>query len=478
MPMRMDMNLYQKLEMRLRLAPQIIQSIEILQLPTLELQQRIEQELQENPVLEQNEPALETVEPEEDTAPKDERTSNESEFDKMQELEDRIGEYSSQAPARPVRTERDPKLEAMQNTAARTISLQEFLGGQLSIIEIDPVSRVVAENIIYNLDDNGYLQYTLEEIVESMPPGTTVTEAERVLSIVQSLDPPGVGARDLKECLMLQLARGNGKYDLERILVGFHLEDMQMNRYPKIVKETGRTLQEVRDAADMICRLSPRPGAMFSSERPHYVLPDVEIQEMAEGQYEVMMCDDYLPRLRISRQYLDLLRSKTSTEEEKEYVKKKVQSARWLIDAVQQRRNTLRRIMVEIVKTQSEFFEKGIRFLKPLKMGAVAEAAGVHVSTVSRAISDKYAQTPRGLFDIKFFFAGSAQANDDGSGSSRESVQELVREVVDAEDKHSPLSDGGIVRTLKGRGIDVSRRTVTKYRQSMNIPPSRQRVKY
>jgi len=477
MPMQMDLSLYQRLEMKMRLAPQIIQSIEILQLPTLELQQRVTQEMLENPILDQLEPGTEPVDNQDVDEHEDERTTDESEFDKLEEMEQRLSDYSSQAPARPRNLERDPKLEAMQNTAAPSISLQQYLADQLNLLELDPTTRTIAENIIYNLDDNGYLQYSLEDIVESMPPGTTVAQTERVLLVVQSLDPPGIGARDLKECLLLQLAQGDGEYDLVRTLIAEHLNDLQMNRYPKIVKATGRTLQEVREAAEMVCHLSPRPGAIFSTERPRYVLPDVRIDE-ANGGYEVTMCDDYVPRLRISRHYLRLLRSPDTTPEEKDYVKKKLQSAKWLIDSIQQRRSTLRKIMEEIVKNQREFFDKGIRFLRPMKMGVVAEAAGVHVSTVSRAIADKYAQTPRGLFDIKFFFAGSARADDDGSGVSRESVQDLVREAVDNEDKLHPLSDGDIVRILKAKDVDVARRTVTKYRQTMNIPPSRQRIEY
>ena len=478
MPMQMDLSLYQRLEMRMRLAPQIIQSIEILQLPTLELQQRVTQEMLENPVLEQLEPGTEEVESDEAADDRqDERTSDYSEFDKMLEMENRLQDYSSQAPLRVQRSERDPKLEAMQNTAAPAISLQEYLASQLSLLELDATTRAIAENIVYNLDDNGYLQYSLEEVVESMPPGTTVAQAERVLSIVQSLDPPGVGARDLKECLLLQLADSDGEYELERLMVTSYLQDLQMNRYPKIVKETGRSMQEIRESAEMVCHLNPKPGAIFTSERPHYVLPDVKIEEVNDH-YEVAMCDDYVPSLRVSRHYLRVLRSPDATPEEKEYIKKKLQSAKWLIDSIEQRRSTLQRIMQEIVKEQNDFFERGIRFLKPLKMGVIAERTGVHVSTVSRAISDKYVQTPRGLFEIKFFFAGSARADDDGSGASRESVQDLVREAVDNEDKHKPLSDGDIVKLLKEKEVDVARRTVTKYRQMMNIPPSRQRIEY
>ena len=474
MPMRMGLSLYQKQQMTMRLAPQIIQSIEILQLPTLELQQRINQEMLENPVLEQLEPEVDEDEVDE---PVDERTTDDAEFDRLQEMEDRLYDYSSQAPVRPKNLDRDPKLEAMQNTAAPSMSLQEYLAGQLTLMDLDARTRRIAENVVYNLDDNGYLQYTLEEVVESMPQGTTVAEAERVLCIVQSLEPPGIGARDIKECLLLQLAAEGEERELERELIDNHLDNLRMNRFPRIIKETGRTLEDIRKATEMVCSLNPRPGAVFSSEQPHYVLPDVRI-ETENGGYLVVMCDDYIPRLRVSSHYLRVLRSPDSTEQEKEYIKKKLQAAKWIIDAIEQRRNTLRKIVEEVVKHQSEFLDKGIQFLKPLRMGVVAEATGVHLSTVSRAISDKYVETPRGLFAIRFFFAGRAEAADDGSDASRESVQDTIRNLVDNEDKASPRSDVDIVSALKEQGIDISRRTVTKYRKIMSIPPSRQRVQY
>lgn len=474
MPMQMGMSLYQKQQMTMRLAPQIIQSIEILQLPTLELQERLNQEMLENPVLEQLDPEVDADEVDD---PIDERTNDDEEYDRLQEMEDRMYDYSSQAPVRPKNLDRDPKLEAMQNTAAPSMSLQEYLAGQLTLMDLDARTRRIAENIVYNLDDNGYLQYSLEEVVESMPQGTTVAEAERVLCIVQSLDPPGIGARDIKECLLLQLAAEGDELELERELIENHLDNLRMNRFPRIIKETGRTLEDIRKAAEMVCSLNPRPGAVFSGEQPHYVLPDVRI-EAENGGYIVVMCDDYIPRMRVSSHYLRVLRSPDSTQQEKEYIKQKLQAAKWIIDAIEQRRTTLQKIVEEIVKHQRDFLDKGIQFLKPLRMGVVAEAAGVHLSTVSRAISDKYVETPRGLFALRFFFAGRAEAAEDGSDASRESVQDTIRSLVDNEDKKSPFSDVDIVNTLKEQGIDISRRTVTKYRKIMSIPPSRQRVQY
>ncbi len=475
MPMKMDLSIAQKQEMQLRLAPQIIQSIEILQLTTLELEQRIKQEVEENPILEEQEISRE--EPDIIAEPTDERTHDESEFDKMIDLEERMLDYSSQAPARARGDDSESKRDAMENTAAPPLSLQQYLANQLSLLDLDERSEAIAENIIFNLDDNGYLQYGLDEIVESMPPGTAVEEAERVLAIVQTLDPPGVAARDLRECLLLQLADKDGEYDLVRTLIADHLRDLEGNRYPKICRKTGRSMAEVREAAAFIGHLHPKPGAIYTSEQPKYVFPDVRVIQV-NGGYEIEMCDDYVPQLRISSNYLRILKSKEASDKEKAYVRKKLESARWLIDSIQQRRQTLETIMREVVRYQREFLDKGIRYLKPLKMSVVADAAGVHVSTVSRAIAGKYADTPRGLFDIKFFFAGSANGKPGGNGVSRETVQDLLRETVDNEDKTDPLSDGDIVEKLKEKGVTVARRTISKYRKELGIPSSRRRIRY
>jgi len=250
------------------------------------------------------------------------------------------------------------------------------------------------------------------------------------------------------------------------------------------VKDTGKTMEEVRDAADLVLSLNPKPGAVLTSEQPQYVVPDVRVYENEHGEYEVDICDDFLPQLHLSKHYVGMLKSDQSTGEEKDYVRQKMQAAKWIIDAIEQRRRTLKKIMIEVVKHQREFFDKGVRFLKPLRMSEIASAVKVHVSTVSRAISDKYVETPNGVFEIRFFFAGSASAqqngaeNGDENSESRESVKSLIREFVDKEDKRKPLSDIEIIKMLKERGITVARRTITKYRQMMNIPPSRQRMQY
>jgi len=480
MQMRMEAFLQQRPELRMKLAPQIIQSIEILQLPTLELQQRLKQELVENPVLEMQEVVPEDGEDLEAAAeeePREERTENEEEFEKLEEIERVVREYGTPALHRAASEEGgERKYEAMQNTAAPPISLQDYLFDQYSLLETPPELDEVAENIIYNIDDDGYLQYSLEEIVESMDGRATLDQAERALKIIQSLDPPGVGARNLAECLLLQMRDDPDDHSFARELITNHLEDLYMNRIPKIAKETGRSIEEIKKAVEFISHLNPKPGTAFSSEPSPYVVPDVVV-EYVDGNYEVRLQDDRLPRVYINSAYSRLLRDKRTSEAAKEYIRKRIQAARWLIDSIEQRRSTLYRIARAIVDAQRPFLEHGITHLVPMKMQRIAEATGVHVSTVCRAIADKYMQTPVGIFPMRFFFTGSTRTTD-GRARSRVSVKELVRQIIEAEDKTNPLSDDEIAAKLQAKGFDVARRTITKYRKSLGYPSSRRRKQY
>jgi len=476
MAMKMETSLQIRPELRMRLAPQIIQSIEILQLPMLELQQRIKQELIENPVLEMEEPSLDQS-PSEEGEPMDDRSNPEEDYDKLDSYEEAWGEFDSHAPIRTSSSgERDKKLEALQNTAARPLSLQDYLSSQLALIDASDDLRRAAQNIIYNIDENGYLRFDLEAVRNSMDPPQVPRETlEEALKLVQRLDPPGVGARELKECLLLQLRDEKDEHSLERELIEHHLSDLSMNRYPKIAKKIGRSIEDVRRARDFISKLNPKPGAIFSGEMPQYITPDV-IVEYVDGRYEVRLEDSFIPKLYVSQAYRRILREAKESQA-KDYIRKKINSARWLIDAVAQRRSTLNKIACEIVDLQREFLDKGISALKPLKMQTVADRTGVHVSTVSRAIADKYMQTPRGIFDMKFFFTGGT-ATSEGTFTSRKSVRQRVLDAIASEDKRNPLSDGEIADKLQASGLDIQRRTVTKYRKAMSIASSRQRREY
>ncbi len=478
MQMRMEAFLQQRPELRMKLAPQIIQSIEILQLPTLELQQRIKQELVENPVLEMQELLPDEDEPvPEEERPQDERTASEAEFDRMEEIEESWRDYASQTVRRVVDgSESDRKFEAMQNTAARPVSLQDYLFDQYHLLDLPPDLDEVAENIIYNIDDDGYLQYGLEEVVESMEGRATLEQAQNALGLVQNLDPPGIGARDLRECLLLQMRGDPQNHSLARDLIEHYLEDLYMNRLPKVTKAVGRSMDEIKEAVAFISHLNPRPGLAFSSEISPYVIPDV-IVELVDGQYEVRLEDDRLPRVYINTAYSRLLRDERTSEPAKDYIRKKIQSARWLIDSIEQRRNTLYKIARSIVDIQKAFLEKGVAHLVPLKMQTIAQATSVHVSTVCRAISDKYMQSPVGIFPLKFFFTGGTRTTD-GKVRSRKSVKQIVKNVIEREDKKNPLSDDEVAAKLQAEGLDIARRTVTKYRKALGVPSSRQRRAY
>ncbi len=515
--MRMETSLHQRLEQKLKLAPQVIQSIEILQLPAIELQDLIKQEMLENPTIEVVEggereeaeaapeegraPAAEAFAPGEAApeAAKEAEEEEPKEFGKIDELEAEFERFEGMESAWREsfgprssgvgEDGRDKKLEAMQNTAAKPASLQDYLFDQLSLLEnVDARQREIGEHIIYNIDDTtgwlGYrkedgtfVPYALEEICASMDlePPCTVEEAERVLKIVQTLDPPGVGARDLKECLLIQIG-DDPSLAFERTLVEKHLDDLKMNRLPRIAKETGRSIEEIKDALAFISSLHPHPGAMFSGAQPLYVIPDV-VCELVDGKYEVRLEDSYIPRIHISPRYRKMLQEQKQNPAVRDYIKKKIEAAKWLIESIEQRQNTLRRIAKEIVEYQKPFLDHGIDFLKPLKMQYIADRVGVHVSTVSRAISDKYMQTPRGVYPLKFFFGGGT-VNAEGEMESILAVKQKVRDIVDQEDKRNPLSDEEIALKLREMGYDIARRTVTKYRKQMNILSSRQRRSY
>jgi RNA polymerase sigma-54 factor len=370
-------------------------------------------------------------------------------------------------------------MDAMQNTAARGMSLQEFLIGQMSLLDLTERQRDLCENIVWNIDNNGYLQYPLEDILPTVEAeGATLKELEEALATVQTLEPPGVAARDLRECLLLQVDDDDPTYVLKAELINHHLEDIRTNRFPQIARETGRSLDEVKKAVEFILTLTPRPGLLFDSTEPAYIMPDVIVEE-ADGGWDVRLQETGLPHLTISPFYRKLLATHSDNGETKDYIRKKIQSARWLIDAIEQRRTTMLKVSRAVVDAQQDFLRKGTTFLHPLRMQEVAKTVGVHVSTVSRAIASKYMQTPQGIYEMRFFFAGgTASSIGEPDGVSWQSIRDRINRLVESEDRKNPLSDDDLARELTNQGIPVSRRTVTKYRKSLSIPSSRQRRMY
>lgn len=476
--MKMQSSLLPQLQQKMKLSPQIIQSIEILQLPLLALVEHIQQELVDNPVLEE---VLEEKKDENlkegDETPADDAKSDE--FDKLGEMADDWRDYYSQTIVRRnnLSEERDQKQEALENTAAKPMSLHDYLMGQLSLIDFPSHLAEAAENIIYSIDKSGYLASPLEEIVQSLEKPLPVEEVKEALKVVQSLEPPGVGARNLQECLVLQLDKRDSHYQLTKELLLNYLEDIEMKKYPAIAKKTGQSLDIIKRQVEFIRTLNPKPGSLFCDETIPYVVPEVKV-EYIDGKYEVFLIDNTnLPHLHISSFYKKFLSENGTDNSTLQYIQKKIESAKWLIDAIEQRRSTLYKVACKIVEMQKDFLDEGIHRLHTLKMQDIADVVGVHVSTVSRAIAHKYIQTPQGIFEMKFFFTGGFQ-NVDGSMESWEAIRQKLSEIVAKENKSNPLSDEEVAEKLHASGIAIARRTVTKYRRIMKIPSSRQRKEY
>jgi len=481
--MRLEVSLAQKLSLQLKLAPQIIQSIEILQLPALSLQELVETALGENEALERQD----DVEPEpEAPAAGIESENGRSEADREMEAVvdtlERLEKLEAAADRdwqdfgrrRTSGGGEDAKLEAMNNTAADTASLHEQLYDQFILFDPTEEERTIGRHLIFNLDENGLLPYSLEDILESpeLRGRFTVEDMERVLAMVQRLEPRGVAARDLREVLLLQLDPEDPDRDLKARLIREYLLDINKNKLPKVAREMELSIPQVKRLVKEIARLDPRPGSKLGGNRNAYIHPDVVV-EWRDGRYEIILEDSFFPRIRVSPQYKDLLAT-TDDPKVKDYVRKKLESAKWLVDAIQQRQNTLYRVCEEVFGVQREYLDYGESHLKPLKMQEIADRVGIHVSTVSRAIADKWVQTPRGIVPLKFFFTGGAETSD-GETLSRRSVKQKVHDIISREDKRNPLSDEQVAERLKKHGLDIARRTVTKYRKALKIPSSRQR---
>jgi RNA polymerase sigma-54 factor len=332
----------------------------------------------------------------------------------------------------------------------------------------------MADRIIYNLDSNGYLQGRLEDLLGPNAGEEDLALAQQALSLVQKLDPPGVGARDLRECLLMQLTPGMPHYEHLQTLISTHLEDLEHNRLPVIARRTGYSIEVIQEALEELRKLNPKPGADFNEALVPRVIPDVFVEPAEEGGYQVRLEDARIPTLFISPYYRKLIASGKANEETRDYIKRKINSAQWLIDSIEQRRSTLTRVSQAIVDHQVAFLNKGPEAIEPLKMQQIADKVGVHVTTVSRAVDDKWIQTPRGIFPLKRFFCGGT-VTEDGEEVAWDAVRLKLQEIIDNEDKQHPLSDEQLVKELASHGITVARRTVTKYRKAMNIPSSRQR---
>jgi RNA polymerase sigma-54 factor len=501
-----------RLSQQLVMTPQLQQAIKLLQLSRLELVETINQELMENPLLDETDEAMaeselpgveaeveglddrsisqESVdvpgegsatdfeEREQDFAPSGEAEAPASEFEEIQvgdqvkedfDWENYLGEYSSAPAGEDSSIHEDRDTPSFESVLTRSPSLKEHLIWQLRMAAFNDAQMRVGLLIIGNLNPDGYLNYGLADLAAQAE--TTPEAVEEVLKVVQQFDPLGVAARDLRECLLIQATELYPGYDLVHDLIENHLEDLEKRNYQVITRKLGVSLDEIAEALQVIRRLEPKPGRSVSEEEPQYITPDIYVYKM-DDQYVIVLNEDGLPKLRVNTFYKDSLAGGAS--EAKEYVQNKLRSAVWLIRSIHQRQRTIYKVTEAIVKFQRDFFDKGIAFLKPLVLRDVAEEVGMHESTISRVTTNKYVHTPQGVFELKFFFNSGINRVEGGSVAS-ESVKERIRAIVAAEDPAKPLSDQFIGDLLQKENIDIARRTVAKYREMLGILPSSRR---
>jgi RNA polymerase sigma-54 factor len=530
--MRFEASQHMRMGQHMKLAPRMIQSMEILQMPLAELEERIEQELENNPTLEIVEPGAAGDAPAEGGAAALDASGNGAETNGSLETPDREGadadsferlegfeasnpdamenEFEDHGPAHreePFESlsrvrdsgEPDAKLEAMAAAPARQGSIAEQLRAQWGVVEVDEALRPYGEFIIDNLDGDGYLRAGTTELAERLPAALRGADApsalERALKAVQLfLEPAGVGARDARECLLLQLDAiedGDAGEDVvgawdgaddraetlhtARLLASDFLDDLMNNRLPRIVERSGLSMDRIKQGLVLLRRLSLSPARRLAPEDAAPIVPDGFIEyDEDQDRYYAYLNDARLPNLQVNREYAKLTRDRSMPQRDREFIRTNVGNAQWLIEAVEQRKRTLLRVIEAVIDAQRDYFDYGPQSLKPLPMTLVAEKLGIHVATVSRAVAEKHLMTPRGIVPLRSFFSGGTQT-DTGEDVSWDAIKAALREVVDAEDKSKPLSDDALADALKARGVEIARRTVAKYREQLSIPTARLR---
>ena len=505
--MRIGMDMSARMDQKMILAPRMIQSMEILQLAVIDLQAKIQSELQTNPFLEQKEHLGEQDDSAEKEfnpdAPMKHDETGDLEFSRLEALnkdwDNHFNEEHRMSRAA-MSEEGDRKLEAMANMEDRPQSLQDHLASQLGELELDEFEAKLARHICTYVDRTGYIgtrikakkehrkhddgadeaetfsPVSLTEIASTFDEPVAEEQVEDTLiHVVQKLDPAGVGARDLRECLYLQISPETPHAEALRVLVRNHLEDVGANRLPLIQKATRMEIPAIKEAIAALQQLDPKPGLKFASTVTQRIIPDVIVERTDSGDYEARLVDDWVPNIRVSKRYFELYRSKDLDDAAREKLRKSLQSAQWLVSAVEQRRNTLLRVTRAIIAHQRAFLDSGPEHIQPLKMQQIADQVKVHVTTVSRAVDEKWVQTPRGVFALKRFFGGGKVNDQTQEEVAYEVMKQKLMELVGDEDKANPLSDEELVTKLNEAGYPVARRTVTKYRKMLNIPSSRQR---
>ena len=513
--MRFETSQNMKLGQSMKLSPRVIQSMEILQMPLAELEERIEQELSSNPVIEMQEivPDAEDIAvPKQESAPGE----NDDDFRRLEDFErtnpdaaentvesgsisqEKQAFESEFVPTRSTRLDgqRDGKMDAMAAAPAREASLGEQLRVQWGVVDVDPSLKYAGEQIIAYLDDDGYLRTPLETIIDKAPAARDGSHLdkptlERALTAVQLfLEPAGVAARDARECLLLQLdvleesegwdsdADRNETLRVARMLVAEHLEDLTQNRLPKIAQQAGISIEQIKSGLGLLRRLSLAPARRLVSETQQLIIPDAIVEYDDEhDRYIAYLNDSRLPNLRINKEYAEMIRDRDVPRKDRDFLRTNMGNAQWLIEAVEQRRRTVQRVLNVVVDAQRDFFDYGPQAIKPLPMTQVAQQLGIHVATVSRAVAEKHLLTPRGIVPLRKFFIGGTETAS-GEEISWDAIKAALQEIIDKEDKAKPLSDDALAAQLSERGITIARRTVAKYRTQLGIQSARFRKQY
>jgi len=457
----------QRLYLQQKQSPQQVLLSSLLQLPVLRLEQRIKQELELNPLLEEEleiEEVVEMDQKEEEEDEEEEEPIEEEEIDWDEILNDEDN-FEVKAP-------REHVEEEQNRVEPAPVTLMDHLIDQLYLAPLDDHGKEIGNYILWCLDDDGYLSCELEVIAEHFE--TTVEEIERVLKVIQNFDPAGIAARSLKECLLIQLYEQDPFDELAVRMVTECYDDFTNKRFEKIAKTLEISLGEVKRIIDLVSKLNPKPGYRYVSENENYIIPDVVVKKV-DGQFTISLNDYNVPRLRINNTYKNLLKDKKNvTKETRDYIRQKLESARWLINSIYQRRSTILRVMESILNHQRAFFEKGKEFLKPMILKNVAEEVGLDISTVSRVTSGKYVQTDFGIFELKYFFSERMET-ESGESVSNKLIKQRIKGIIEKEDPQKPFNDQKISEILKTDGFRVARRTVAKYREQMMIPVARLR---
>lgn len=439
------------------MTPQLQQAVKMLQMNTVELGELIESELQENPMLEVDESPTETDSP------------TKQEIDAVE-----FATYLDSGVERTLTNFNKAKndLPSFEATLTRKDSLEDFLLWQLRMADLDAVEMGAAVFLVGNLDERGYLLISSEAAAEAL--GIDLARVEKVVARLQACDPPGIGARDLKECLAIQARRRFGEHALATRIAHDFLGELETKNYARIARRLGIDEEQVKEAVRDIVTLDPKPGRLYSAEEPEYITPDIYVEKLGDD-YVVRLNDNGLPRLRINQLYRSVAKQKGVNSEAKDFIQDRMSAAQSLIKSIHQRQRTIFKVTESIFKFQRDFLEKGVEHLRPLVLRDVAEDVGLHEGTVGRVTTNKYVHTPRGIFELKYFFNPGIQRNDGQADMASEAVKAEIRKILQSEDPCNPLSDQAVVELLKEANINIARRTVTKYRELMGILPSNKR---